>query len=200
MENETTTIMMFDVSDTDGIAQKWLKWCNRLKRLFNIKNVQDGKKIDYLLFYGGEAIEDIYEQIKHNDDTFDDVVKKILDHFSPKSNKQMNIFKFRAARQEDDESFVEFLIRLRQLAKCCEFEGEDEEIKNQMIQACKSERVMRKALEKVDITLEQLINIGKLDESVEKQIKELKSSKDSPKEPETPIVNPKRTRARNTNR
>ncbi|CAF1016621.1 unnamed protein product [Brachionus calyciflorus] len=172
------TIENFDLNDTDGIASKWKKWCKRLERLISIKSVtQEKKKIDYLLFCAGESIEDIYEEMAEDGDTFEDIVDKIHEHLCPKTNKQMNIYKFRSIKQMEDEPFEEFAQRVKSAAKICDFKDVDEEVKSQVIQACLSERVMRKGLSNNEIGLDKLIEFGKMDENIDRQVKQFKETR-----------------------
>ncbi|CAF1008156.1 unnamed protein product [Brachionus calyciflorus] len=50
-------------------------------------------------------------------DTFEDIVDKIHEHLCPKTNKQMNIYKFRSIKQMDDEPFEDFAQRVKQQLK-----------------------------------------------------------------------------------
>jgi hypothetical protein len=63
------------------------------------------------------------------------LVQKLGSHFNPAANIQINVFKFRASVQYDEESFDEYAARLREMAKTCEFGAVlDNELRTQLIQ------------------------------------------------------------------
>jgi len=73
----------FDISDQDDICQRFDKWIKKLKRLFSIKNIDNnGKMVDYLFFYGGDGLEEIYDLYKADGDDLNAIIKKIRDHFN----------------------------------------------------------------------------------------------------------------------
>ena len=167
-------IQQFVVNYGEDTAQSWSKWLRRFNRMLEINNINvDEQKKSYLFYYGGDEIEDIYDQNKDVSDSYDDVIKKITIHFNGTSNKQLNILKFRELYQFEGEPFDEFVSRLREKAKLCSFTDPNEEIKSQIIQKCISQDVKRKALESDRLDLAKLINIGKTDESITRQLLDL---------------------------
>ncbi|CAF1038215.1 unnamed protein product, partial [Brachionus calyciflorus] len=69
---------------------------------------------------------------------------------------------------------------LKDKAKSCSFKDESHEIALQIIHRCRSTALKRRALEaEKDLTLDELIKYGKLEESVNLQIKELKKLNES---------------------
>ncbi|CAF0938549.1 unnamed protein product [Brachionus calyciflorus] len=73
-------------------------------------------------------------------DTFEDIVDKLHEHLCPKTNKQMNIYKFRSIKQMEDEPFEEFAQRVKSAAKICDFKDLDEEVKSQLVQKLAKQR------------------------------------------------------------
>ena len=85
----------------------------------------------------------------------------------------MHIFNFREIEQYEDEPFDDFVARLSGKANFCNFENTETEILNQIIQKCSSDDLKKKALETGNLTLKNLIELGRLQECVATQIKEL---------------------------
>lgn len=88
-----------------------------------------------------------------------------------KEKKQCLANKFRQAMQLPSETFDTYRTKLKMLAKDCEFADEDKEIIAQIIQRCSSSRLCRRALREPDMTLTDLLVLGRMLESSKKQAK-----------------------------
>ena len=88
-------------------------------------------------------------------------MQALTNYFTPRQNREYEIYVFRQAKQENDESLSAFHTRLRQLAVTCEFNNVDREIKTQIVQSCSSHKLRTKALENPSYTLTQLLDAGK---------------------------------------
>ena len=82
-------------------------------------------------------------------------------YFTPRRNREYEIYVFRQAKQENNETISAFHTRLRQLAVTCEFDDVDREIKTQIVQGCGSHKLRTKVLENPSYTLTQLLDAGK---------------------------------------
>jgi len=88
-------------------------------------------------------------------------VEALTNYFTPKQNREYEIYVFRQAKQENNESLSAFHTRLRQFAVTCEFGDVDREIKTQIVQSCSSHKLRAKALENPSYTLARLLDAGK---------------------------------------
>jgi len=149
-------------------------------------NITDNaRKKALLLHLAGEAVYDIFQGLVVADvpaDADQDVhnvyttAKRALDaHFNPKRNTEYEIYTFRKARQTDNETLDAYHARLRALTKHCEFADTDAEIKSHIIQTCNLTRLRRKALTEPDLTLYQLIDIGRAMEMSERQLRSIEN-------------------------
>ena len=100
-------------------------------------------------------------QATETEDPLEKAVLALTNYFTPKQNREYEIYIFRQAKQEADESITAFHTRLRQLSLTCEFENVDREIKTQVVQSCSSHKLRMKALENPQYTLTQLLDAGK---------------------------------------
>ena len=73
-----------------------------------------------MLHYAGEA------QAKEN----------LTAYFTPRRNEEYEIFTFRQAQQEAGETLDQFHARPQQLAKNCNFQNKNREIKSHIVQKC----------------------------------------------------------------
>ena len=122
-----------------------------------------------LLHYGGKSLYEIYETLPDTGEDFKTLKDKFGKYFEPKKNKEYEIYKFRQARQNADETVDEYHTHLRQLLRNCEFHNVNGEIKSQMIQCCASSKLRRKGLKTADISLEQLLDDARALEKSEVQ-------------------------------
>ena len=165
-------ISKFDTSDLDNITKRWERWVLNLNRYFIIKGIKDESiKRAHLFLYGGNELEDTYETVFSDKDTFTDIIRKLTELFTPTITVGLHIHEFREIVQYDDELFDTFVGRLKDKAKQCNFEDStDKEIQYQIIKGCRSKRVKEKALSDSKLDLKKLLVIGKTDESVRKQM------------------------------
>ncbi|RMZ99732.1 Retrovirus-related Pol poly from transposon, partial [Brachionus plicatilis] len=120
-------------------------------------------------------LERVFKEVGTATDKYEQVKEKIGKHFKSKVNSKLNVLHFRDIFQHLGESFDDFVNRLKDKAKSCAFADSNHEISLQIIHRCQSTALKRKALEAVkELTLEELIKYGRLDESVNSQMKELK--------------------------
>ena len=76
--------------------------------------------------------------------------------------------------QYDDENFDAFVIRCRDKAKLCDFDNPDKEMEFQLVSGCKSMSLKEKALAITDFNLATIITLGRAEESIRKQLNEIR--------------------------
>ncbi|CAC5366652.1 unnamed protein product [Mytilus coruscus] len=149
--------------------QRWKKWTKRLQNLLVGMNIKDKvRQRALLLHYAGAEVNDIFDTLQDTVEDYDTALRKLTEYFAPKKNVEYEIYKFRQAKQETDETIVAFHTKLRQLSVNCEFNDDNREVKSQIVQGCSSSRLRRKALRE-DMTLEQLLSSARALELSEKQ-------------------------------
>lgn len=95
--------------------------------------------------------------------TFDNVVKKLSDHFSPVINIPYERHKFRSMAQNDNESIAQYVARLRQQAQLCNFSKVSEDLRDQVLEKCRSTTLRLKLLEQgTNLTLEKVLEISRI--------------------------------------
>lgn len=194
----------FDTDDLDNIAKRWDRWLENLKRYLRVKKITDDNlKKDYLFLYGGSGLEDAYEPVANPHDNFDGVTTKLTEVFKPKINANLHIHQFRKLTQYDDENFDAFVIRCRDKAKLCSFDNTDKELEFQLVSGCKSMNLKEKALAITDLNLATIITLGRAEESIRKQLDEIrhkhKDNKEESSEDEPAQVNMLKRRQNDTN-
>ncbi|CAC5363752.1 unnamed protein product [Mytilus coruscus] len=153
--------------------QRWKKWTKRLQNLLVGMNIKDKvRQRALLLHYAGEEVNDIFDTLQETGEDYDTALTKLTEYFAPKKNVEYEIYKFRQAKQETDETIDAFHTKLRQLSVNCEFTDDNREVKSQIVQGCSSSRLRRKALRE-DMTLEQLLLSARALALSEKQANEI---------------------------
>ena len=167
MANALPAFPEFDVSETSTQAVRWQKMLSRFENLLVAMDVTNKKRQRALLLnYAGEAANEIFDTLpnttpEEGEDPFDKAVQALTNYFTPRQNREYEIYVFRQAKQENNESISAFHTRLRQLAITCKFRDVDREIKTQIVQSCSSHKLRTKALENPSYTLTQILDSGK---------------------------------------
>ena len=168
----------FDPSiDSGEIVVRWNKWTDRFRNMLLALAIDDDARCKALfLHYIGEETFDIYQTLTlptaNAGETATDVaIRALTQYFSPRRNREFEIYKFRQTKQENGEDFITFVTRLRRMASTCEFADLNREIKSQVIQGCQSSRLRRKALSDPTMTLDTVIDFARATETADAQAK-----------------------------
>ena len=99
------------------------------------------------------------------------------DYFIPKVNSTYQNHVFRSVEQREGETVAQFVTRLRQVVKDCDYGDQaDNQIRDQVVQRCTSHDLRRKLLEKGDkLTLDVLLKTAASYEAVQAQLESMKS-------------------------
>lgn len=164
-----------------SVAVRWERW----KRSLNIYLEASGidtevKKRACLLHFGGVELQEVFYNIPGANATPDDTnggkvfeiaIKKLDEYFAPKQSKGFERHLFRLIKQEPQEKFEKFLIRLRQQATKCQFTNVDEHIMEQITEKCSSDDLRKKILKNGDkMTLDDIISEANALEVIERQL------------------------------
>ena len=124
----------------------------------------------------GDEVQDIFFSLKEEEgsDAYEKATKTLSKHFQPKINVPYERYCFRSMAQEDGESIEQFIVRLRQRAIRCNFQNADEEIRDQVIEKCKSHKIRSKLLIRgQELTLDDLRTIAATVELTDKQTRQM---------------------------
>ena len=148
-----------------NLGPRWAKWLSRFNRLMVAMEIADPpRKQALLLHYAGPEIDEIYDTLPMEAaaadgspiDTYESTANALTRYFTPKTNAAFEMYNFRQAKQEATETIDAFVTRLRKLAKTCNFSNTDGEVTNQIIFACHSQSLRRRAL-RDDLSLDKLV-------------------------------------------
>ena len=112
--------------------------------------------------------------MQDSENTYDQAITKLNEHFNIKKNIPYERSVFREAKQETNESLDQFITRLRKLTTYCEYGNNvNDEIRDEVIHTCKSTKLQTRLLQEQDLTLEKVENIGRIMKQSTKQSKNI---------------------------
>ncbi|XP_064638364.1 uncharacterized protein LOC135494374 [Lineus longissimus] len=93
-------------------------------------------------------------------------------YFVPKRNVVAERYSFRSRAQKDDETVDTYSNILRELAKTCEFGNlEDEMLRDQIVEKCRSSKLREKFLGQETLTLDKVLKMARLFEQATAEAK-----------------------------
>jgi hypothetical protein len=92
-------------------------------------------------------------------------------HFQPLKSLDFEYFSFGQVRQKPNESMDDFVVRLREAGKSCEYVATlDAVIKKQIISGCRSESLKETFFTKEGCSLTDILKLARTNEAVKKQM------------------------------
>lgn len=151
-------------------------YLERMDQLFICNDVDQRKKVSvFLTLIGGEAysvLKDLLAPILPSTKTYDVLKEQLLKQYAPKRLIIAERYKFYSAIQESEEDVKTFAIKLKNLAKHCEFNAFlNEALRDKFVCGLKSEVIKRKLLTEDGLTFERGFQIATGMELAEGQIK-----------------------------
>ena len=124
-----------------------------------------------LLYQVGQHTQEIFDSVPNNgeDDDYNTALQKLDEYVLPKKNVTYDVFQFRQAVQQPNETSDQYATRLRKLAEHCEFADTDSAIVSTIIQNCLSMRLCRYAPHENDLMLDTLLTKARAMEASETQ-------------------------------
>lgn len=187
-----------NLTSTTDKTMCWKQWIQQFKRYSTAieldKKPSEVQEAIFMTVIGPEAIE-IFNNFNFSDDqkqNLQEVKRKFQEYFLPKTNVSFERFLFHKIIQKMDESFDEFLTRIRTRASTCDFRTlNDEMLKDKIVFGTKSNHVREKLLSETNLDLDKKIRIciaseqatkqlGEFEDKGEKQVLALKRGKSKP--------------------
>lgn len=155
-------------TDTQDLRREWEEWHRAFELLLELRDIEkQHDKLVLLLTVGGRGLQRIYYNLGPAPEEiypesvrvpycpievpeYDNAVKRLQKLFVGKRNDRIELEVFRSLKQTSDETFNNFLLRLRAQATRCEFrDREEKEILQQITMGARDERVRDKGLEDI---------------------------------------------------
>ena len=176
MALSTLHVEAFDVlGDPNTTSQRWKQWVSRFELIVLAAAVSDDKQKRALLLHcAGPDVQDIFGTLSETGLTYDVALAKLNQHFTLLVNVPYTRHLFRKLVQNDGETVLQFVTRLRMIAVDCEF-GEDVNgfIRDQVIEKCRHKSLRVRFLSETGITLTKLLEMSQAFESSHRHASEI---------------------------
>ena len=167
---ERSTLEPFQLAQAESVGPRWERWITRFENFLVTTNIEeDGQRRTQLLHLAGGDVFDVFEGLAAQPTTYEEAKEALTTHFSPKRNREFETFRFRSAKQERGDLVDKFAIRSRRLARHRRYTNLESEIKTQVVQSCRLEKVREKAFME-DINLEGLLKYARSVEATTHQL------------------------------
>ena len=187
--SDTQVLKPFDCSETAGISARWERWLRAFELFATGKGVKNADQRKALLLHtAGLDVQDIYFTLEEEggSDNYRKATATLNKYFKPQANVPYERLCFRETSQLANETVEQFVTRLRQKARTCEFgdaNAVEEQIRDQVINKCLSHELRRKLLQKGQaLTLQRLREIARAMEESEKQARSIEGASDASNE------------------
>ncbi|XP_068756218.1 uncharacterized protein [Montipora capricornis] len=165
--------------NSSALAPSWKKWLQSFQYFLVAKGVvNDAQKKALLLHTAGIQVQELYETLTDpGTDTFEEdtateyekTVRTLNAYFVTKLNEPYERHVLRSMTQQDGETVDQFIARLRKQAQNCNFNNSDVDIRDQVIDKCRSSVLRRKLLGKENLTLTKVHEVDQAMEAVDLQ-------------------------------
>jgi hypothetical protein len=158
-EPEKNVIGKFDCyGDQANVGTRWTRWLNSFELFVDSQGILISEGSDknkqrrraQLLHYAGPDVQDIFYTLENTGEANDyaAAVNALNAYFAPKVNSAYARHTFRQLQQNADETVLQFASRLKRYAKDCDYGTDtDNQIRDEILQKCKSDYLRRKRLE-----------------------------------------------------
>nr|XP_029729222.1 uncharacterized protein LOC109411515 [Aedes albopictus] len=164
-----------DKVDAQDLRREWEEWHRAFELILQMRKIESQpEKLVTMLTIGGRGLQRIFYNLRPVADEiipepvkvplmppevpeYDNAVKRLEKFFVGKRNERVELEVFRSLKQSNEESFNNFVLRLRAQAARCEFSDREEtELLQQITMGARDEKVRDKGLENV-MSLDEVI-------------------------------------------
>ena len=160
--------------DQATLGQRFKEWLEMFDYAVLLNKVNPDMVKAYFISHIGDDLRSILRsKRKSPEDSYEDARKLLLEHLKPHRVVFTEVHKFRKSRRLEGEAPHEFALRLRGLARHCEFKDIDGEILQQFVSGYDRYEIERKLISTDSLTLEKALDIATMTEGMERNLKEL---------------------------
>lgn len=171
-----------------SLNTRWNNWQSDFEMFLTASGITDPKRKRALLLYqAGPRVREIFKQIPETgtDTDYDVAKQKLKEFFDPQKNRRYEVYRFRQATQEHNETLDQFHTRLRTMSETCEFADVEFEIEEQIIIGGNSSKIRKRALRDPAFDLKAMLLEGRRDEQSTFQARHIESKETKQPDGET---------------
>jgi len=171
--------------DASTVSIRWKAWLEEFeayadsKGLFITVDSEENKaqRRALLLYIAGPAVRETFKTLAEigNAIDYDAAITALNTHYTVQPNATYQRHLFRKAIQNADETVAQYVTRLKKASLGCDYTDGDNQIRDQVVEHCRSDRLRRKLLEKGEaLTLKETLKTAAMFETVESQFQSMK--------------------------
>ena len=167
------------VGPYNEVEEEFESYTARLESFFIANDItEENKKLHSFLAMIGfklyNLVETLMDPIKPSACTYDDIIKAIKAHYSPKVLVIFERFKFYKRNQEIGENVSQYVAGLKALARTCEFGTNLKEmLRDRFVVGLKDEATQRALLTESSLTFDKAVEVATAREAAAKDSKEM---------------------------
>ena len=125
-----------------------------------------------------KLLRSLISPVKPTDKTYEELVKKLTEHYSTTPSEVMQRFQFNSRSRRIGESVAAYLAELRRLAEHCNYgDTLDKMLRDRLVWGINDAGIQRKLLQENDpLTLAQALTVAQGAETADKNLKEMKAA------------------------
>lgn len=172
------------VGPFDEAVETWESYTERLGQYFIANDVHNDLKVPSLLSIIGPRhytlLKNLCAPVKPAAMTFDELIKKLTDHLSPRPSEIAERFRFHKREQGAGETVTVYIAELRRLAIHCDFgDTLDKTLRDRFVCGLKQEHIQKKLLAEPKLTLERAIQTAVAMETASRDALELQGKRET---------------------
>ena len=173
------------IDEFDPEKEEWPQYVERLDQFFEANDLTgDGKatkrRATFLTVIGPgpyKLLRSLISPVKPTDKTYDELVKKLTDHYSPTPSEVMQRFRFNSRSRKPEETVAAYVAELRRLAEHCNYGTTlDKMLRDKLVWGINDAGIQKKLLQESDpLTLARALTVAQGAETADKNLKEMKA-------------------------
>ena len=164
----------FPVDNIGNLDRRWKIYREELELFLTASGItNDNQKRAVLLHVSGKQVRDIFNTFSNVGPSYQDACDRLDEYFLPKKNVIYERWQFHNSKQGTDENTLTYVTRLKTLSETCEYQNSDEEVRDQFVFSCHDNKLREKLLQTKNLTLEKLLEVGKIYERAKQQANEI---------------------------
>ena len=163
MALNTLHIEAFDVNaDPNTTSQRWKRWVSSIELFIAASAVTcNTQKRALLLHCDGPNVQDIFVTLSNTGSEYAIVLSKLNIYFTPIVSVPYTRHVFRQMKQDEGETILQFVTRLRIVANDCDYgDNRYDFVRDQVILKCLQKPLRVKLLSERGITLSKLLEMS----------------------------------------
>ena len=166
-----------------SLREEWTRFKRQLKCFFEIYEIDDKSetiKIAYLTLLIGNEAADVFDQLglsEEDRNCFRKIIEGCEKHFNPATSIYISRMKFYQAVQIHNETFDQFVSKVRRLATVCDFKDKEEQIRDRIVIGMKNSKMREKLIFEQEFSLHAVIEKVRLHEWQQNELAKLNAEK-----------------------